>query len=69
MDDGSTYEEHAVPDAAPRSNTVVLLWLAVVIEVLSPIPAFLSIGAIFVLLFRPPWFHRLVQELYRGVQT
>ena len=40
------------------------LWLAVLLEIVSPIPAVLSIGAIWVLLFRPPWLPRLVDRLY-----
>jgi hypothetical protein len=58
-------EERAVTDASNRSKVVVLLWLAVAVEILSPIPAFLSVGTIYVLLFRPPSFYRLVQGLYR----
>ena len=54
-----------MPDASHRFDVVLLLWVAVVIEILSPIPAFLSVGAIYVLLFRPPWFYRVVQGLYR----
>jgi len=40
------------------------LWLLVVIEAISPVPAFLTLGAAWVLLTRPPWFKRLVDDLY-----
>ena len=42
----------------------MLLWAVVLIEILSPIPAFLSLGVAYVLLARPPWLPRLVRELY-----
>lgn len=42
-----------------------MLWIVVLVELLSPIPAFLTFGAIYVLVARPPWFYSLVQELYR----
>ena len=47
------------------SNLLVLLWAMVVLEFLSPIPAFLTLGAVYVLLFRPPWFPELVRRLYQ----
>lgn len=52
--------------AAPTkgSRTLLLLWLIVVLEVLSPVPLFLSIGAAYVLLARPPWFYDMVCGLY-----
>jgi len=56
-------------NATPRPRRPVplfLLWLVVLIEFLSPIPAFLTFGAVWVLLFRPPWFLELVQGLYGG---
>jgi hypothetical protein len=40
------------------------LWLLVVIEAVSPVPAFLTLGAAWVLLARPPGFKRLVDEIY-----
>jgi len=40
------------------------LWLIVLLEVLSPVPAVLTLGAIYVLLFRPPQFLTLVHRLY-----
>ena len=40
------------------------LWLFVVIEAVSPVPAFLTVGAAWVLVARPPWFKRLVDDLY-----
>jgi hypothetical protein len=41
-----------------------LLWAVVLLEIVSPIPAVLSLGAVHVLLMRPVWFPRLVRELY-----
>jgi hypothetical protein len=46
------------------SKVVVLLWIVVLVELISPVPAVLSFGAAYVLLARPPWFLRLVEELY-----
>jgi hypothetical protein len=46
------------------AGTVGLLWVMVLIELVSPVPAFLTLGAIWVLLFRPPWFLELVRQLY-----
>ena len=47
------------------TRTVLLLWAVVFVEIVSPIPAFLSLGAVYVLLVRPPWLPGLVRELYR----
>jgi len=47
------------------SRTVLLLWAVVVLEIVSPIPAFLSLGTVYVLLARPAWLPRLVSELYQ----
>ena len=46
------------------SYRVTLIWAIVVVELLSPIPAALTIGAIYVLLARPRWFLEIVGELY-----
>ncbi len=46
------------------SRTILLLWAVVLLEIVSPLPAFLSLGAVHVLLTRPSWFPRLVRELY-----
>jgi hypothetical protein len=46
------------------SRTLVLLWSIVVLEIVSPVPAVLTAGTIWVLLARPPWLPRLVRELY-----
>ena len=46
-------------------NLSLKLWLIVVLEVISPIPVFLTIGAILVLLTKPPWFRKMVDDLYR----
>jgi hypothetical protein len=42
----------------------VLLWVVVMVEIVAPVPAFLSLGAAYVLLARPRWFLDLVHELY-----
>jgi hypothetical protein len=42
----------------------MLLWAVVLLELLSPVPALLTIGALYVLLARPAWFPALVRELY-----
>ena len=47
-----------------RNRLVAYLWAIVVLEILSPIPLLLSLGAIYVLLFRPPWFRKAVEDLY-----
>jgi hypothetical protein len=47
-----------------RPAPLALLWLLVLIEFLSPVPAFLTLGAVWVLLARPPWFFELVRALY-----
>lgn len=47
-----------------RTQRIVVLWVVVVLELISPIPAFLTLGAMWVLLTRPPWFLELVQSLY-----
>jgi len=52
-----------------RPAPLLLLWLVVLIEFLSPVPAFLTFGAAWVLLFRPPWFLELVRALYAGAGT
>jgi hypothetical protein len=46
------------------SRTVPLLWAIVLLEIVSPLPAFLSLGAVYVLLVRPPWLPHIVRELY-----
>ena len=43
---------------------MLLLWAVVIVELISPIPAFLTFGALWVLLTRPPSFLALVHELY-----
>lgn len=45
-------------------STLALIWAVIALELLSPIPAFLTFGAAWVMLTRPPWFLRLVQRLY-----
>ncbi|NIM01636.1 MAG: hypothetical protein GTN89_12575 [Acidobacteria bacterium] len=48
----------------PSDYLTLKLWLIVLLELISPIPVFLTIGAIVVLLTRPPWFRQMVDELY-----
>ena len=48
--------------------TLALIWAVIVLELVSPIPAFLTLGAVWVMLARPPAFLTLVQRLY-GVET
>ena len=48
------------------SNTLFILWMVVILELVSPLPALLTFGAIYVLVFKPPWFHRMVRQLYSG---
>ena len=48
-----------------RDRLFTILWGAVLLEIVSPIPALLTIGAIWVLVARPPWFLQMVQTLYR----
>lgn len=45
-------------------QTTALLWAMILLELVSPIPAFLTLGAIWVMFLRPPWFLHLVQQLY-----
>ena len=40
------------------------MWPVIVLEIISPVPAVLSLGAIYVLLARPPWFLAMVRTLY-----
>ena len=48
-----------------RDRLTIVLWGAVLLEIVSPIPAVLSLVAIWVLIARPPWFLQMVQTLYR----
>ncbi len=47
-----------------RTQLLLVLWAVVLLELVSPIPAFLTLGALWVLLARPPWLPRLVARLY-----
>lgn len=51
-------------DATLSLQATALLWAMIILELLSPIPAFLTLGAIWVMLLRPPCFLHLVQQLY-----
>jgi hypothetical protein len=63
---------HGVEDTAMKKtahpnlsrSTLVLIWLAIALELVSPIPAFLTLGAVWVMLVRPPAFLDLVPRLY-----
>jgi hypothetical protein len=46
------------------TGTLLLLWLIVAVEFVSPIPGALTIGGAWVLLTRPRWFLTLVLRLY-----
>lgn len=48
-------------------NLLLLAWILVAVELISPLPAFLTLGAIYVLIARPPWFPRIVERLYGDV--
>jgi len=43
----------------------MILWGVVLLEIVSPIPMALTVGAVWVLIARPPWFLQMVQSLYR----
>ena len=47
-----------------RNQLLAVLWAIVVLEFLSPVPLVLTLGAVYVLLARPPWFKKLVADLY-----
>ena len=58
------------PETQPRpAAPIFVLWLVVLLELVSPVPAFLTLGAAYVLLVRPPWFLDLVQRLYADVPS
>jgi len=48
----------------PGVSLVVGLWIVVLIELVSPLPAVLTFGSAYVLAVRPRWFLRMIQELY-----
>jgi hypothetical protein len=41
-----------------------IIALVILLEFISPVPLFLSFGAVFILLVRPRWFLRFVRKLY-----
>jgi len=59
-------EANAPPSGGkrPGGGNLGLLWAVVLLELVSPVPLFLTFGAIYVLLVRPPWFRDVVRELY-----
>ncbi|MDH3403668.1 MAG: hypothetical protein OES32_06990 [Acidobacteriota bacterium] len=54
-------------DGNLQMSEIVLLWAIVLLELLSPVPAALTFGAIYVLAVRPPAFLDLVERLYGKV--
>ncbi|UCF66832.1 MAG: hypothetical protein JSV80_13755 [Acidobacteriota bacterium] len=44
---------------------LLLIWLCILVELVSPVPGPLAIGAAVVLLVKPAWFRRFVDNLYR----
>lgn len=46
------------------SVRLLLVWVAIAFELVSPIPGPLALGAAWVLLVRPAWFRALVDEIY-----
>jgi hypothetical protein len=52
-------------DVGQRERLLMILWGLVLLEIVSPIPMALTVGAIWVLIARPPWFLQMVQRLYR----
>ena len=60
-------ESSGAPERGPGTTgggTLLALWAVVLLELISPVPALLTLGAIYVLLVRPPWFLALVKDLY-----
>jgi len=47
-----------------RPTLVLLLWVVVLLELVSPVPAVLTLGTVYVLVARPAWFPALVRRLY-----
>ena len=47
-----------------RGTLVMTLWAVVLLELVLPIPGLLTLGALYVLVVRPPWFPELVRRLY-----
>ena len=52
------------PSGGGSSSTTFILWMVVILELISPLPALLTFGAVYVLLFKPPWFRTVVRQLY-----
>ena len=44
--------------------TLAALWLVALLELVLPVPGFLTLGTLYVLAARPPWFLDLVLRLY-----
>ena len=55
-------DEHG--GAALPTSTLAALWLVVLLELVLPVPGFLTLGALYVLAARPPWFLDMVIRLY-----
>ena len=44
--------------------TLAALWVVILLELVLPVPGFLTLGALYVLAARPRWFLDLVLRLY-----
>ncbi len=52
-------------DSHPKASSLLpWLWVVVILELVSPVPAILTFGAIYVLVARPEGFRRMVEALY-----
>ena len=47
-----------------RAALLMTLWAVVLLELVLPVPGLLTLGALYVLAARPPWFPELVSRLY-----
>ncbi len=63
-DHADTERDRAEDERPPASSLVAWLWGAVLLELVSPVPALLTLGGIYVLAAKPAWFRRAVDELY-----
>ncbi|MFC1851538.1 hypothetical protein ACFL27_15185 [candidate division CSSED10-310 bacterium] len=51
-------------------RTVYAVVLGVIaLEFVSPIPLFLSFGALYIMIMKPPWFVKFIRQLYFVEQT
>lgn len=47
-----------------HQNIYTLIVVCLVLEIVSPVPLFLSFGTLYILLKKPAWFLEFVKELY-----